>query len=132
MFNPLSKNPLAIANNPFAYLTNPSTVTEAKQAAFFAKDTLNRNKAIVVTEGGTRQDTARVNAFARNFQADRNHQVEVMELADFNQATMETFVELLQTMGDSTVVIRSLRSGTGDYQYGERSGDGGRAVYADG
>ena len=104
MFNPLSKNPLAIANNPFAYLTNPSTVTEAQQAAFFTKDTLNRNKAIVVTEGGTRQDTARVNAFARNFQADRNHQVEVMELADFNQATMEAFVELLQTMGDSTVV----------------------------
>ena len=94
MFNPISVNPLVTANNPFSFLTKPSTITEAQRAASYASDTLNRKVAIVVTDD-SKQDSARVAAFIDNFKKDETYEVHLEVLRSFNEEAMESLADTL-------------------------------------
>lgn len=100
MFNPVSTNPLVMQGNPFSYLSKPSLITEARHAAQFARDTLNRPVAIVVTDD-TKQDTARVGAFIRTFrQGDPDREVHLEVFRSFNVDAIEDFVNTLVDYGE--------------------------------
>ncbi|MGB3848651.1 MAG: ABC transporter substrate-binding protein [Tunicatimonas sp.] len=100
MFNPVSTNPLVVQDNPFSFLSKPSMVTEARRAAHFARDTLNRSVAIVVTDG-SKQDTARIGTFVRTFRAkDPSRKVYLRVLRDFNAKVIEGFVDTLVYYGE--------------------------------
>jgi ABC-type branched-subunit amino acid transport system substrate-binding protein len=95
MFNPVSTNPQVVQDNPFSFLTKPSTLTEARRAAHFARDTLDRPVAIVVT-GGSKQDTARVGTFVRTFRADDpSRKIHREVFRNFNVNAIEGFVDTL-------------------------------------
>ncbi len=99
MFNPISTNPLVMQGNPFSFLTKPSLLTEARHAAQFARDTLNRPVAVVVTDD-TKQDTARVGAFIRAFrQEDPDREVHLEVFRSFNVDAIEDFVDTLVYYG---------------------------------
>ncbi len=100
MFNPISTNPLVVQGNPFSFLSKPSLITEARRAAQFARDTLNRPVAIVVTDD-TKQDTARVGAFIRTFrQNDPSREVHLEVFRSFNVDAIEDFVDTLVYYGE--------------------------------
>lgn len=100
MFNPVSTNPQITQGNPFSFLSKPSLITEARQAARFARDTLDRPVAIVVTDD-TRQDTARVGAFIRAFrQEDPSRAVHLEVFRSFNVDAIEDFVDTLVYYGE--------------------------------
>ena len=99
MFNPVSTNPLVINNNPFSFLTKPSTATEAKRAASYASDTLNRKMAIVIT-GDSKQDSARVSNFIENFKKDDTYQVHLDVIRNFNQEAIESLADTLVYFGE--------------------------------
>ena len=100
MFNPISTNPLVMQGNPFSFLSKPSMLTEARQAARFARDTLNRPVAVVVTDD-TKQDTARVGAFIRTFQQDDpDREVHLEVFRSFNVDAIEDFVDTLVYYGE--------------------------------
>ncbi|MGB3777207.1 MAG: ABC transporter substrate-binding protein [Tunicatimonas sp.] len=95
MFNPISTNPLVMQGNPFSFLNKPSLLTEARHAARFARDTLDRPVAVVVTDD-TKQDTARVGAFIRTFrQNDPDREVHLEVFRSFNVDAIEDFVDTL-------------------------------------
>nr|WKN36490.1 ABC transporter substrate-binding protein [Tunicatimonas sp. TK19036] len=109
MFNPLSANPQIIGDNPFSYLLRPSSATEAKMAARYALDSLQATRAVVVT-GPTKRDSARVFTFIENFQADSDRPVYMEVIEDYNEETMDTFVEKLVEMseeGETVVYVAS-------------------------
>jgi len=109
MFNPLSGNPQIIGDNPFSYLIKPSSVTEAKLAAQYALDSLDATQAVVVT-GPSKRDSARVYTFIENFQQAYNQEVHLEIIDDYNEETMELFVEKLQELhelGETVVYVAS-------------------------
>ena len=109
MFNPLSGNPQIIGDNPFSYLIQPSSITEAKLAAQFALDSMNATQAVVVT-GSSKRDSARVYTFINRFQEAYNQEVHLEIIDDYNEETMELFVEKLQElhdMGETVVYVAS-------------------------
>ena len=100
MFNPISTNPLVMQGNPFSFLSKPSLLTEAHHAARFARDTLNRPVAVVVTDD-TKQDTARVGAFIRTFrQENPDREVHLEVFRSFNVDAIEDFVDTLVYYGE--------------------------------
>jgi hypothetical protein len=103
MFNPLSSNPAAIGENPFAYLIKPSLITEGRAAARFAIDSLNRSHAVVIT-GATGQDSLRVSSFAAAFEEDGNRDVIVLEEENFNRERIEEIVEMLNELGEDNLI----------------------------
>ncbi len=109
MFNPLSANPQIIGDNPFSYLIKPSSVTEAKLAAQYALDSLDATQAVVVT-GPSKRDSARVYTFINRFQEIYNQEVHLEIIEDYNEETMELFVEKLQELhdlGETVVYVAS-------------------------
>lgn len=109
MFNPLSANPQIIGENPFSYLIKPSLITEAKFAAQYAIDSLDATQAVVVTGPGKR-DSARVATFINYFQEIYNQEVHLEIIDDYNEETMELFVEKLQELhelGETAVYVAS-------------------------
>ncbi|WKN43142.1 tetratricopeptide repeat protein [Tunicatimonas pelagia] len=109
MFNPLSSNPQIIGDNRFSYLIKPSIVTEAKIAAQHAIDSLDATQAVVVT-GPTKRDSARVFTFINEFQETYNQEVHLEIIDDYNEETMELFVEKLQELhdlGETVVYVAS-------------------------
>ncbi len=109
MFNPLSSNPQIVGDNRFSYLIKPSIVTEAKIAARHAIDSLDATQAIVVT-GPTKRDSARVVTFINEFQETYNQEVHLEIIDDYNEETMELFVEKLQELhdlGETAVYVAS-------------------------
>ena len=94
MINPVSSNPLVVSGNPFSFLMQPSTLTEARRAAQYAADTLGRKMAIVVTDESPR-DSARVNTFVKNFKQDDSYEIFIQKLKDYNTETMESFADTL-------------------------------------
>jgi ABC-type branched-subunit amino acid transport system substrate-binding protein len=109
MFNPLSGNPQIIGDNPFSYLIKPSSITEAKLAARYALDSLDATQAVVVT-GPSKRDSARVYTFIENFQEAYNQEVHLEIIEDYNEETMELFVEKLQELhelGETVVYVAS-------------------------
>ncbi|MEM9674817.1 MAG: tetratricopeptide repeat protein [Bacteroidota bacterium] len=109
MFNPLSSNPQIIGDNPFSYLIKPSSVTEAKLAAQYALDSLDATQAVVVT-GPSKRDSARVYTFINRFQEIYNQEVHLEIIEDYNEETMELFVEKLHELhdlGETVVYVAS-------------------------
>jgi len=103
MFNPLSSNPAAIGENPFAYLIKPSLITEGRAAARFAIDSLNRSHAVVIT-GATGQDSLRVSSFVAAFEEDGKRDVIVLEEENFNRERIEEIVEMLNELGEDNLI----------------------------
>ncbi len=99
MFNPVSTNPLITASNLFSFLTKPSTATEAKRAASYASDTLNRKTAIVIA-GDSKPDSARVSNFIDNFKKDETYQVHLEVVRNFNQDAMQSLADTLAYFGE--------------------------------
>ncbi len=109
MFNPLSANPQIIGDNPFSYLVKPSIVTEAKFAAQYAIDSLDATQAVVIT-GPSKRDSARVATFINYFQETLGQEVHLEIIDDYNEETMELFVEKLQELhdlGETVVYVAS-------------------------
>lgn len=109
MFNPLSTNPQIIGDNRFAYLVKPSTITEAKIAARYAIDSLDATQAVVVT-GPNNRDSARVATFINEFQSAYNSEVHLEVIDEYDEETMELFVEKLQELhdlGETVVYVAS-------------------------
>lgn len=103
MFNPLSSNPAAIGENPFAYLMRPSLVTEARAAAAFARDSLNTSKAVIIT-GTSAQDSLRVASFLSAFRGDSAREVLLLREDNFNRERIEELVDTLNYMGEDNLV----------------------------
>ncbi len=103
MFNPLSSNPAAIGENPFAYLMKPSLITEARAAAKFALDSLNPSKAVIIT-GTSTQDSLRVASFLSEFRGDTAREVLLLEEENFNRERIEELVDTLNYMGEDNMV----------------------------
>lgn len=100
MFNPVSTNPQVVQGNPFSFLSKPSTVTEARHAAQFVRDTLDRPVAVVVTDD-TKQDTARVSAFIRTFRkGEPTRKVHLEVFRSFDVDAIEDFVDTLVYYGE--------------------------------
>ncbi len=103
MFNPLSSNPAAIGENPFAYLMRPSLVTEARAAAAFALDSLSTSKAVIIT-GTSAQDSLRVASFLSAFRGDTARDVLLLREDNFNRERIEELVDTLNYMGEDNLV----------------------------
>ena len=95
MFNPISANPQVVTNNAFSFLTKPSTVTEAQRAASYARDTLGRKMAIVVSDDSS-QDSARVATFMETFQQnDELYEIHRHVFRNFNEDVLEELADTL-------------------------------------
>lgn len=103
MFNPLSSNPAAIGENPFAYLMRPSLITEGRAAASFAIDTLNKSQAIVIT-GTAVQDSLRVSSFVSAFRKIGERDVLVLEEENFTRERIDKLVDTLNYFGEDNLV----------------------------
>ncbi len=103
MFNPLSSNPAAIGDNPFAYLMRPSLVTEGRAAASFAIDSLHKSHAIVIT-GATAQDSLRVSSFVSAYEKKGERKVLVLKEKNFNRERIEELVDTLNYFGEDNLL----------------------------
>ncbi|MFP4505221.1 MAG: hypothetical protein ACLFOZ_10940 [Cyclobacteriaceae bacterium] len=103
LFNPLSNNPAAIGENPFAYLMRPSLVTQGRMAAEFAIDSLNRSQAVVIT-GSRGQDSLLVSSFVSRFEEDGNREATVLKEDNFNRERMDELVEMLDELGEDNLI----------------------------
>jgi len=103
LFNPLSSNPAAIGDNPFAYLMKPSLITEGKIAAQFAIDSLKKNQAVVIT-GESGRDSLRVSSFISVFEESGERNVVILEEENFNRERIEELVEMLNEFGEDNLL----------------------------
>jgi tetratricopeptide (TPR) repeat protein len=103
LFNPLSSNPAAVGDNPFAYLMKPSLITRGHRAAQFAIDSLNRSQAVVITDTSG-QDSLLVSSFVERFEEAGDREAVVLEEDNFNRDRIEELVELLNEMGEDNLV----------------------------
>lgn len=103
MFNPLSSNPAAIGENPFAYLMRPSLITEGRAAASFAIDSLNKSQAIVIT-GTSAQDSLRVSSFVSAFEQDDERDALVLREKNFTRERIDKLVDTLNYFGEDNMI----------------------------
>jgi len=103
IFNPLSSNPAAIGENPFAYLMRPSLITEGRAAASFAIDSLDKSHAIVIT-GTSSQDSLRVSSFLSAYQEQSDREVLVLKERNFNRDRIDELVDTLNYFGEDNFI----------------------------